>query len=186
MSHSATVEQAWLEYRKKLLLFICAKVDSTEDAEDILSDVFSKLLNTSVNNEPPRNLGAWLYYVTKNRIIDYYRAKKPLEQLPEDLAEEHEDIDTIAALSKCMLPMIRALPENYRQALILSEIEGKKYKDVAVELNLTLSAVKSRVLRGRALLHGSILSCCRIDCDSTGKVVKHESNSGNSCSDCSE
>ncbi|MBL4762151.1 MAG: sigma-70 family RNA polymerase sigma factor [Gammaproteobacteria bacterium] len=186
MNHKVAVTQAWLEYRKKLLAFIQAKVETTEDAEDILNDVFSTLVKIANENKSPGNLGPWLYHVTKNRIVDYYRSKKTFEQLPEDLTEQHEETNTIKSISKCMLPMIRALPENYQQPLMLSEIEGKKYKEVATELDLTLSAVKSRILRGRKLLHGSILACCEIGLNTTGKIIDFEVKPGNSCDDCED
>ena len=184
MNQKIAVDQAWLEYRTKLLAFIRAKVETAEDAEDILNDVFSKLVKVASENKSPGNLGPWLYRVTKNRIVDYYRSKERFEQLPEDLAEEHEKADAIKSISKCMLPMIQALPENYQRPLMLSEIEGQKYKEVANELHLTLSAVKSRILRGRKILYGSILACCEINRDNTGKVIDYEVKLGSSCGDC--
>ena len=185
MDNKALVDQTWLEYRKKLFSFIRTKVETTEDAEDILNDVFLKLLKVSGENKSPGNLGSWLYRVTRNRIVDYYRSQKRFEQLPENLAEEHEKPDAIKSFSKCLLPMIRALPENYQQLLMLSEIEGKKYKELAKELDLTLSAVKSRILRGRKMLLGSILACCEISHDRAGNIIDYEVKSGSSCGDCS-
>jgi len=184
MNHTIAVEQAWLEYRKKLLAFIRARVETSEDAEDILNDVFSKLLKLASENNYPGNPAPWLYHVTKNRIVDYYRSKERFEQLPEDLAEEYEKPDAIKAISRCLRPMIQALPENYQQPLMLSEIEGQKYKEVANELHLTLPAVKSRILRGRKLLYGSILACCEIKRDGHGKVMDYEVKSSSSCGDC--
>ncbi len=146
------VEKAWVEYQPQLLSFIRKKVATSEDAEDILSDVFVRLATTT-KSAIPDNLSSWLYHVTKNRIVDYYRSQKKFEQLPNDLEEESENISAIQQLSKCMLPMIKALPKTYQQSLLLSEVEGKKYKEVAIELSLSVSAVKSRILRGREKLH---------------------------------
>jgi len=184
MNHTVAVEQAWFEYRKKLLAFIRVRVETLEDAEDILAEVFSKLVKIAGENKYPGNLAPWLYRVTKNSIVDYYRSKECLEQLPDDLVEEHEKADAIKAISRCLLPMIQALPENYQQPLMLSEIEGQKYKEVANKLHLTLPAVKSRILRGRKLLYGSIFACCEIKCDSHGKVIDYEVKSASSCGDC--
>jgi len=184
MDYTVAVGQAWLEYRKQLLAFIRVRVETLEDAEDILNEVFSKLVKVASENKYPGNLAPWLYRVTKNSIVDYYRSKECIEQLPEDLAEEHEKADAIKVISRCLLPMIQALPENYQQPLMLSEIEGQKYKEVASELHLSLSAVKSRILRGRKLLYGSILACCEIRRDNRGKLVDYEVKSGSSCGDC--
>ena len=180
------VEEAWLAYQRKLLSFIRSKVELTEDAEDILDDVFAKLTRTVDENAFPENISAWLYRVTKNRIVDYYRAKKIFEQLPEDLSEKCEDTNIIKQLSKCMLPMIQALPETYQQPLMLSEIEGKKYKEVAAELNLSVSAVKSRILRGREKLHKSMVSCCTIYRNDAGETVDYEQKVDGFCADCDD
>ena len=182
----AKVEKAWLEYQQQLFSFIRSKVGTPEDAEDILNDVFVSLIKTSGKNTIPENISSWLYRVTKNRIVDYYRAKKKFEPLPEDLSEESEDTNTIKQLSKCMLPMIRTLPKTYQDPLMLSEIEGKKYKEVAAEMDLSVSAVKSRILRGREKLHKSMVSCCTIYRNDAGEVVDHEQNSSSFCSDCED
>ena len=180
------VEEAWLVYQRKLLSFIRSKVELIEDAEDILDDVFAKLAKTANENAIPDNVSSWLYRVTKNSIVDYYRARKRFYQLPEDLSVELEDATTIKQLSKCLLPMIQNLPETYRLPLMLSEIEGKKYKEVAVELDLSVSAVKSRILRGREKLHKSMVSCCTIYRNDAGETVGYEQKVDGSCADCED
>jgi RNA polymerase sigma-70 factor (ECF subfamily) len=184
MDHKISVEQAWFEYQQKLLSYISAKVDTRADAEDILSEVFSKLAKRVSVNKSPENIGPWLYHVSKNQIVDYYRSKSNFEDLPDDLTQEGHQADAIKSLSKCMLPMIRALPESYQQPLMLSEIEGCKYKDVATELGLTLAAVKSRILRGRKMLHGNILTCCELKRSHQGKISDYGVKTSSSCSNC--
>jgi len=85
-----------------------------------------------------------------------------------------------------MLPMIQALPETYQQPLMLSEIEGKKYKELAAELDLSMSAVKSRILRGREKLHKSMVSCCTIYRNDAGEAVDYEQKIGSICTDCED
>jgi RNA polymerase sigma-70 factor (ECF subfamily) len=178
------IEAAWEAYQRKLLSLIRSKVETLEDAEDILNDVFTSLIKINDINDIPDNIASWLYRVTRNRIVDYYRARKKFEELPEDLASESITANIIEQLSSCMLPMIKSLPKNYQQPLILAEIEGKKYKEVACELGLTLSAVKSRILRGREKLHKSLIACCTLYRDSAGKTIDYEYNDNNSCRHC--
>ncbi|MFV2056732.1 MAG: sigma-70 family RNA polymerase sigma factor [Thiohalomonadales bacterium] len=178
------IEKAWLEYKRQLLRFIRSKVETLEDAEDILNDVFLKLTKIANENALPDNISSWLYRVSRNRIIDYYRTKKTFDQLPDGLSSESEGANVIKQLSKCMLPMIQALPESYQQAVMLSEIGGKKYKEVSVELNLSVSAVKSRILRGREKLRKSLLRCCEIYRNDAGEVVDYAQNINNCCNDC--
>jgi len=180
---TAVVEQAWEEYQRKLLSFIRSKIDRLEDAEDILLDVFVSLTSKTNKNEVPDNVASWLYSVTRNRIIDYYRANKIFDELPEELVSDSDDIDVVGQLSKCMLPMIKALPETYRQPLTLSEVDGKKNKAIAEELGLSLSAVKSRILRGRQELHKSMIGCCKIHINKSGDIVDYEQKGSNCCKD---
>ncbi len=182
--NAETVEEAWSEYQLRLLAFIRSKVETPEDAEDILLDVFEKLAKTANDNKSPDNVSSWLYRVTKNRIVDYYRAKKRFEQLPEDLSAQNDEAGAIAELSECILPMIRTLPELYQQPLLLSEIEGKKYKAVAAELGLSLSAVKSRILRGRVKLNECVANCCSIYRSEKGEVIDYERKSAVFCPGC--
>lgn len=183
---NAAIEQAWVEYKDKLLSYVRAKIAAREDAEDILNDVFEKLLKTACDNGIPDNPASWLYSVTRNSIVDYYRAKKPTEQLPEDLVDSEKESDAVQQLSQCMLPMINALPEDYRLPLILSEIEGRKQKEVAQELGLTLAAVKSRILRGKEKLQKSMIRCCTIYRNNAGKVIDYEKKSADSCQKCDD
>jgi RNA polymerase sigma-70 factor (ECF subfamily) len=169
-----SVEQAWTDYQKQLFSFIRSKVNTAEDAEDILNDVFLRLTKTANKDPLPNPISGWLYQVTKNRIVDYYRAKKHFDPLPTELAIEAQETTTIKQLSNCILPMIHALPEHYQRPLFLSEIEGKKYKEIAIELKLSVSAIKSRILRGRAKLLKSMTNCCTLYHNKTGEVIDYE------------
>ena len=182
------IEKAWLLYRKKLLVFIRSKVATEQDAEDVLSDVFVKLAYAVSQQDMPENISAWLYRVTKNCIVDYYRARKTVHtevdgNIP-TLIEESDDMANLIALSACMRPMINVLPDTYRQAVLLSEIEGKKHQEVARYLQISLSAAKSRVLRGRKKLHEMMLDCCRVEQNKAGAIVSYESKSAKGCQIC--
>jgi RNA polymerase sigma-70 factor (ECF subfamily) len=177
------VEEAWLRYQQKLFSFIRSRVKTPEDAEDIVNDVFVKLAKAANDKTAPNDVSAWLYRVTKNRIVDYYRAMNRFEPLPDDLMEKQEETNTIQQLSKCILPMIQALPEIYQHPLALSVIEEKKHPEIAAELNLTLSAVKSRILRGKEKLNKSLMTCCSISRNTAGETVDYEQKSNRFCSD---
>jgi RNA polymerase sigma-70 factor (ECF subfamily) len=170
----ASVEQAWTEHKQALFAFIYSKVDTKEDAEDILNDVFLRLVKATHKAPFPHAISGWLYHVTKNRIVDYYRTKKHVEQLPAELAQEESEITIIKQLSHCILPMIHALPERYQRPLLLSEIDGKPYKEVAIELELSLSAVKSRILRGREKLLNSMVKCCTLYHNKANETIDYK------------
>jgi DNA-directed RNA polymerase specialized sigma24 family protein len=75
---------AWNAYSRKLHAYIRKKIKSHEDSEDILADVFVKLAKQTEQSRIPHKLPHWLYLVTKNTIVDYYRRRRPLEELPQD------------------------------------------------------------------------------------------------------
>lgn len=171
-----TSEQLWLDYHVGLLNFISHRVGNRDLAEDLLQDVFVKIhsrLDTLADDE---RLQGWLYRIAQNSIIDHYRTGKPHEPLPDDLAETllqqpTDDDQAWNELADCLRPMIEWLPESYRDAVQLSELDGMPLKEVAERLNLSLSGAKSRVQRGRAKLKEVLLDCCQLELDCRGKPV---------------
>jgi RNA polymerase sigma-70 factor (ECF subfamily) len=79
--------------------------------------------------------------------------------------------------------MIDRLPDPYRQALTLTELEGRTQRELADALGLSLSGAKSRVQRGREQLKELILACCHVEVDRRGGVVDYEPR--RECSGCS-
>lgn len=71
--------------------------------------------------------------------------------------------------------MMEELPEKYREALHLTEIQGLTQKELAERLNISLSGAKSRVQRAREKLKGVLLECCHVEVDRRGKVMDWES-----------
>ena len=83
--------------------------------------------------------------------------------------------------------LIRSLPDDYRDAVQLSEIEGLSQAEVGVRLGLSLSGAKSRVQRGRALLKRLLQECCHFDFDGRGSVLDCAPRpGGRSCEACNE
>lgn len=146
-----------IQYQKQLLAFITDKVTNREDAEDILADVFLKLLK---QDNLPTNPIAWLYHVTNNQIIDYYRKKKPLDELPNELTVLKDDESQFYQLTQCIQPMIKTLKPDQASVIQLIDIEGLKQQQAAEKLNISKAALKSRLLRARKQLKSMIVNCC--------------------------
>ena len=130
----------------------------------------------------------WLYQITRNAVIDYYRLQKPSEAVPDELVQEdtrEEDNRAPRELARCLVPLLDALPEPYRQALRLAEFEGAKQREVAARLELSLSGAKSRVQRARKMLRDVLLKCCRVQLDRRGGAVDYE-EVGEGCDGCSK
>ena len=146
-------ENIWHEYQSRLAAFIRSKV--AEDAvDDLLQDVFMKIHVRIDSLKDDTKLESWLYQITRNTITDYYRNRRVSEELPEwiEQPQPEEDESIRKELSACIEPMVRELPDKYRNAIQLSEMENRTQKEVAELEGISLSGAKSRVQRGRALL----------------------------------
>ncbi len=164
-------EEIYRQYRSKLLAFIQQSVGDHELAEDILHDVFVKIVGHKHALREPAKLAAWLYQVTRNAIIDRFRSNRPHEELPQEIAADHTESTAEARLASFLRPMIEALPEIYREALILSDLEGLPLKQIAESKGISVSAVKSRVQRGRRMLERMLRDCCALEFSRRGEIM---------------
>lgn len=145
----------------RLRNFIRRRVPSREDAEDILQDVFSELVEAHRLLQPIEQAGAWLFRVARNRITDLFRKKKPeaLQDQPmssmdgeqftlEDLLPS-SDAGPDAAYARTVLldeldNALDELPEEQREVFIAHELEGRSFKELAAESGLTVNTLLSR------------------------------------------
>ena len=176
-------ESIWNEYHNKLHRFIQGRVSDASIADDILQEVIIKVHSRIDTLKDGNKIQNWLYQIARNTIIDHYRSQKQTQELPETLTHPEQDpIDKARQeIGTCLLPFIQSLPENYRQTLTLSEMEGLTQKAVAAKQGLSLSAAKARVQRGRAMMKEMLLECCRFELDRKGKMIDYESK--NRCCD---
>lgn len=130
------------------------------------------------NPDFPANPRAWLYKVTRGAIADHFRARRPMEVLPDGLSAPEPERSELAVreLAQCLRPMIERLPEPYREAVYLSEVEGWTQKEVAERQHVSLPGAKSRVQRGRARLRKMLTDCCTVEQDHTGRIHDYEPN----------
>jgi len=167
-----TTENIWREYHEKLKDFIKHRV-SDQMADDILQEVFLKIHSRIDSLKESAKLESWLYRITRNTIIDHYRSKTPDKPLPRWIAQPLPDDEEIVRgeLSVCLEPMIKELPDKYREAIRHSEIENKPQKEVAELEGISLSGAKSRVQRGRALLKIMLHECCEIEVNRNNQLI---------------
>jgi len=179
-----TPEQMWREYRATLHRFIRKRINDPIIAEDLVQEVLLKAFSQLDRLKKKEKLLPWLYQITRNALIDHFRRSKPAQEIDEAMLVENADMDEAAEreLACCVLPFIQRLPLPYQQAVMFSEIEGVKLKQVAAQQGLSLSGVKSRVQRGRQMLKTMFLECCRIEQDRRGGVSDYEAKKN--CSGC--
>jgi RNA polymerase sigma-70 factor (ECF subfamily) len=178
-------QQIWKQYHAKLHGFIQSRVGDPSIADDILQEVFARIYSRIHTLKDSGKIQNWIYQITRNAIIDHYRAHKTMEELPESVSTPEMDPTekTRQEIRGWFLPMIESLPDHYRQALVLSEIEGLTQKEVAKRQGLSLSGAKARVRRGRALMKDMLLDCCRFEFDHQGNVIDYETKT-ETCDKC--
>ena len=146
----------------RLRSFVRKRVPDAGDAEDILQDVLYELVQAHRLMRPVEHVGAWLYRVARNRIVDFFR-KKRLAALEDALVRSADDEGklTLADLlpspdagpeaayaRKVLLQELNAalddLPEEQREVFIAHEIEGRSFKELADDTGVGLNTLLSR------------------------------------------
>jgi RNA polymerase sigma-70 factor, ECF subfamily len=181
------------ELHKSLLAYIKSKIRSKEDAEDILQNVFIKI-SVNINSvSDDKKLTGWIYTITRNAIIDYYRShaskrNNSLDENLEELLPEENSIDDTKGLDQCLGGMIAQLPDDYKTIITDAELKGISQKELAEKYNMPYPTVRSRVQRGRERLKQLLTNCCHIESDKHGNIldVNKKSNCDDACNSCSE
>ena len=138
-----------LPLRQKMLNFSQRLVEDTADAEDVVQDVFEKLLHYNGIFESEEHLKAWLLRVAINRCRDLTRAA---HQKDTELDENLPAPDVLAE-DGSVLDAIRTLPENYRNAIYLHYYEGYTAAEIGRMMAVPTNTVLSWLRRARAQLH---------------------------------
>ncbi len=148
-------------YGKKVFNMAFQFTGSYQESEDLTQDIFVKLYRSLDKFEAGRNFTAWLLTLAKNYLIDEYRRTK-WEKRSRDDFEDHlpalagrDDPESGLAEEEARTFLWRGLdklPADIRMAVILKEIQGKKYEEVAEITGVPVGTVKSRVNRGRLQL----------------------------------
>jgi RNA polymerase sigma-70 factor (ECF subfamily) len=183
---AASMEAIWASFADPLRRFIRRRVRDGADADDLLQIVFAKIHAGLGGLADSERLPAWIFQITRRTLIDHFRSRASAPEfvdLPEGLADGSEPAGPLNELAECVGPMIDQLPEPYRQALRLTELEGRTQRELADAASISLSGAKSRVQRGREQLKALLLACCHVDVDRRGGVVDYEPRQG--CSGCS-
>jgi RNA polymerase sigma-70 factor (ECF subfamily) len=179
---SRSFETGVLAFADKLRAFVRARVNNPSDADDVVHDVLLKVFRSRGRLRDPARLEAWIYQTARATIVDHYRSRRPSEELPAGLVESIAPRDEVAQdLRTSVRAFLASLPEHYREPLLLSEFHGLTAARIAERLGLSLTAAKSRLTRGRALLRERMLACCRFETDAYGHVIEMQPRRVDTC-----
>ncbi len=155
----APLETAVKRERKRLFDFIRRRIADEGDAEDVLQDVFYQLLTSPSVTEPIENLTAWLFTVARNKVVDWYRKRRPAP-LPEAEGEGPLDLEGVlfdpadgpdraywrAAVWTELADALDELPAEQRDVFVAHELEGASFKEIAERTGEPLNTLLSRKL----------------------------------------
>ena len=166
----------WSEFHRPLGAFLARRVRRAADVDDLLQEVFVRIHKRLETLEDAERIDAWIFQIARNALIDFQRRRatrtEPVDQAGELAAEEVEPGPS--ELASCMRPMVASLPEPYREAIVLTELEGLTQAEAAQRVGISLSGMKSRVQRGRERLKQIILDCCHVELDARGEVIDYQ------------
>ena len=168
------MDQSWDVFRSKLKSFILSKVQDSDDADDILQEVFIRMHTRIDSLKEKEKLQPWLFQITRNLISDHYRMKKKIISFStNDVNNETDDTDQeiIQEATRDMIQMMENLPPEYCEALCLTELQGMSQTDYATKTGIPYSTAKSRVQRSRTMLRNMLMRCCHYEFDKYGTVL---------------
>lgn len=168
--------QIWDSFNEELYFFILKRVKDKDVANDIFQDTFLKIHNNLSNLKSKEKARAWVFQIARNEIFNYFNKESVyVDNLDASIEIPSQKYEHIC----CFDNFIDELPEIYRQVIELMYIEGKKQKDVATQLEISLENVKARIKRAKDILKKQFNECCKYEIDKNGKLIG-ESN----CSKC--
>lgn len=159
----AAFEELIRQYEKKVYTLCFRMCGNSEDAEEAAQDAFLALWRGIDRFRQESSLSTWIYRLATNACIDTLRRRKK-QSGSVSLDDEELFVDAVDTspqpqetvehreTQKLLQEGLSALPEEYRKLLILREIEGLSYTEIAESASIELGTVKSRISRGRSLL----------------------------------
>jgi RNA polymerase sigma factor (sigma-70 family) len=144
-------------YQSRLLGFCRQMLGCTEDAEDVLQEVFVAAYNAMIADERPIAVRPWLYRIARNRCLNHLR--KPTAD-GQDTMDTHPHMNGVTTHERVqsreefrsLLTDVGKLPETQRSALLLREIDAMSYEEIARAMDTTVPGVKSLLVRARIAL----------------------------------
>lgn len=170
------INTIWVDLNEELFSFILGKIKDEQISKDIHQEVFLKVQTKIHQLEHTSKLTSWVYQITRNTILDYFRKSKnkdiPLDSI--DIPETDTDNFHYSKLSNCINQKIENLSSQHKEAIVLTSFKNYSQKELAEHLKISYSGTKSRVQKARDILKNNILDCPNVESDNRGKLLDFE------------
>ena len=152
-------EKIYTAFNGKVMGYICVRVNRRADAEDLCADVFEKVFSRIGQYDSSKaSLSTWIFSITRNTVIDYFRRTRPTDELDENMADDTEvdegllqteSLDELAAA-------LRSLPQELTDLIVLRYYDNKPLTEVAEIMGLSYGAVKLRHQKALGMLRRAL------------------------------
>ena len=169
MAEQSDFAEVALPYLDQLYNSARGMTGNAADAEDLVQETYMKAFASYDRFIPGTNMRAWLYRILTNTYISDYRAKarRPRMSSTDDLIDADvvdADLAVVSAEAEALSAMVdstireamEALPDDFRVAVYLADVEGFSYKEIADMMDTPQGTVMSRIHRGRKLLREAL------------------------------
>ncbi len=144
---SVDIERIYTEYSGRVMGYIRARVRGAADAEDLHSEVFEKVMRKIDGFDPQKaSMSTWIFTITRNTVIDFFRRSRPGEELDENLSDDSEPDESLLSgetLSE-LAAALKQLPQQLMDIIVLRYYDGKPLTEIAQIMGLSYGAVKLR------------------------------------------
>ncbi len=180
-------EARLLTYRPQVQRHILALVRDTAEAEELTQDTYARALDRIDQLRDPQAALAWLYRIATNLSLDHLRQRRPSTVPLDSAAATAEGADGAAArerplslietalerseMSDCVQSYLEMLPDDYRVAILLHDVNGLSNPEIARLLGCSVPTAKIRLHRARRRLREVLDAACAFDIDERGVLV---------------
>ncbi len=170
---------------RRLRGFVRKRIADPDAADDIAQEVLLRLHRNLGELRIEDRLDAFAYRIARNAIIDHYRSRGSAREIPaapdelttrieadRDSDDDSDENRGVRELARCLEPLVRRLPEPYREALTLTDLGSLSQVEAARVVGLSVPGMKARVQRARARVHELLTSCCDVSLDSDRQIAE--------------
>jgi len=125
------VIQGWQRHQAELYHWLLSRLGNSDDADDVLQMVFTKAISQGEKFCAIENDRAWLFRVARNILVDRYRLKRDLVELPAGLAAVEDESEAIDKLTACLPRVLSELSAEDREAITLCDLDSISQQDYA-------------------------------------------------------